>query len=116
MHENFGVILWSKFKVNDDLSISQMREKVDRKFKALFSLDKIDMLVWNRANKKLANDYALVANMKIEFKEDKIKTPAQENEDTDNITEGQVAEENTAEANFKNKKVKTCSSSSSGSD
>ena len=112
MHENFGVALWSKFKLNDDLSVCDIKEKIDRKFRTLFSLDKIDMLIWNRMNKTLANNYASMVNMKINFKEDKSK-----GKEIEIIQESNNEEIETSQVSNQNKKkAKKTESSSSGSD
>ena len=112
MHENFGVALWSKFKLNDDLSKCEIKEKIDRKFRTLFSLDKIDMLIWNRMNKTLANNYASMINMKINFKEDKSKGNEMliiQESNNEEVETSQISNQN-------KKKKKTTESSSSGSD
>jgi len=112
IHENFGVALWSKFKLNDDLSTKDKKEKIDRKFRTLFSLDKVDMLIWNRMNKTLANNYASMINMKISYKEDKSI-----GKEIEIIQESHNEEVETSQISNQNKKkIKTTESSSSGSD
>ena len=114
MHENFGVALWSKFKLNDDLSTTEIKEKIERKYRSLFSLDKIDMLIWNRLNKTLASNYANMINMKINFKEDKKQAKEIEIIQEENKTE--EVDTSHVSSNQAKKKVKTTSSDSSGSD
>jgi hypothetical protein len=57
----FGVILWSKFKVDDSDCVEDITEKLIRRFKVVLNLAKVDFLVWNRPDKHLANNYATVA-------------------------------------------------------
>jgi hypothetical protein len=64
----FGVILWSKFKVDDSDCVEDITEKLIRRFKVVLNLAKVDFLVWNRPDKQLANNYVTLVGMRGEKK------------------------------------------------
>ena len=46
---NFRIALWSKFKVEDNIDMNKMKDKIERRFGRLLPLERIDMIIFRQS-------------------------------------------------------------------